>query len=136
MHTQETQQKFIERRARGLSFSTLASELGVAKSTLVEWSRKFRFEIHNRRALELDDIQDRVLGNVQFRVGVLVEKLSRVEEELRKRDLTRIPTAQLYTLSAALRRQIERETGVIRFVAPVKDISDEEYIEQVQEWQP
>ena len=82
MHTPETQQKFIERRAQGWTFFRLATELGIAKSTLIEWSRKFRFEIQNRRALELEDLQDRVLGNVQSRVAALAEKLARVEEQL------------------------------------------------------
>ena len=85
MHTPETQQKFIERRAQGWTFFRLATELGIAKSTLIEWSRKFRFEIQNRRALELEDLQDRVLGNVQSRVAALAAKLARVEEQLANR---------------------------------------------------
>ena len=82
MKDQETVEKFIERRAQGASFVRIAAELGVAKSTLTEWSRKFRFEIHNRRALVLDDLQDRILGTVQSRVSGLAEKLGRVEQEL------------------------------------------------------
>jgi hypothetical protein len=136
MHTQETQQKFIERRAQGWTFVRIAAELGVAKSTLVEWSRKFRFEINNRRAIELDELQDRVLGSVQSRVAVLAEKLARVEQELRQRDLAQVPTARLYSLAETLRRQIAHETRAIRFVTPVNAIPGEEYVEQVQEWNP
>jgi hypothetical protein len=69
MKDQETVQRFIELRARGWSFVRIAAELSVARSTLTEWSRKFRFEIHNRRALALDDLQDRLLGTVQSRVA-------------------------------------------------------------------
>jgi transposase-like protein len=43
MHTPETRQKFVERRAQGWSLVRLASELGVARSTLIEWSRQLRF---------------------------------------------------------------------------------------------
>jgi two-component sensor histidine kinase len=136
MHTQETQQKFIERRAQGWSFTRIAGELGVAKSTLVEWSRKFRFEINNRRAIELDELHHRILGTCESRVAALAQTLSRVEEELRKRDLTQVPTARLYSMAETLRRQIERETGALRFVTPVKDIPNDEYVEQVQEWTP
>jgi hypothetical protein len=56
MKDQETVQKFIELRAQGWSFVRIAAELSVAKSTPTEWSRKFRFEIHNCRALVLDDL--------------------------------------------------------------------------------
>jgi hypothetical protein len=40
MKDQETVQKFIELRAQGWSFVRIAAELGVAKSTLTEWSYK------------------------------------------------------------------------------------------------
>jgi hypothetical protein len=38
MKDQETVQKFIELRAQGSGFVRIAAELGVAKSTLTEWS--------------------------------------------------------------------------------------------------
>ena len=136
MKDQETVQKFIEHRAQNWSFVRIAAELGVAKSTLTEWSRKFRFEIHNRRALVLDDLHDRVLGTVQSRVAGLAEKLSKVENELRQRGLSEVPTAQLYSIAASLRRQIERETGPIRLVTPTNAIPRDEYVEEVQEWNP
>jgi hypothetical protein len=136
MKDQETVQKFIELRAQGWSFVRIAAELGAAKSTLTEWSRKFRFEIHNRRALVLDDLQDRILGTVQSRVAGLAEKLGKVENELRQRDLKQLSTSQLYSLSASLRRQIERETGPIRMVTPTDAIPKEEYVDEVQEWNP
>ena len=136
MHTPETQQKFVERRAQGWTFARIATELGVAKSTLFEWSRTFRFELHNRRALELDELQDRLLGSHQARASQLGEKLARVEAELRQRPLAEVSTARLFTLADSLRRQIERETGDITFIAPVKDIPAAEYVEEVQQWKP
>jgi hypothetical protein len=136
MKDQETHNKFIELRSQGRSFTRIAAELGVAKSTLIEWSRKFRFEIHNRRTLAIEDLQDRTLGTVQHRVNGLAEKLGKVEEELRQRGLKEMSTAQLYALAASLRRQIERETGPIRLVTPSKDIPKEEYVEEIQEWNP
>ena len=136
MHTQEMQQKFIERRAQGWTYVRIASELGVAKSTLVEWSRKFRFELNNQRALEMDELRSRILGTVQSRVGAFAEKLARVEQEIAKRDLEDVPTARLYSLAETFRRQIERETQTIRFITPVNAIPHDEYVDQVQEWTP
>jgi hypothetical protein len=71
MHTPEIRQKFVERRAQGWSYARIGTELGVAKSTLVEWSRQLRFELQNRRALELDDLQERLLGPRQHRAAQL-----------------------------------------------------------------
>ena len=135
MHTPETRQKFVERRAQGWSLVRIAAEFGVARSTLIEWSRQLRFEIQNQLAIELDDLRNRLLGSCQARASGLAEKLARVEEELRKRDLATLSTQRLFSLSLALRREIERETDGVCFVAPVKDIPGAEYIEQVQEWQ-
>jgi hypothetical protein len=56
--------------------------------------------------------------------------------ELRQRDLKQLSTSQLYSLSASLRRQIERETGPIRMVTPTNAIPKEEYVEEIQEWNP
>ena len=136
MKDQETVQKFIDLRVQGWSFVRIAAELGVAKSTLTEWSRKFRFEINNRRALELDDLLDRSLGTVQARVTGLSEKLAWIENELRQRSLTEVSTPQLYSIAASLRRQIERETGPIRLVSATNVIPNDEYVEEVQEWNP
>jgi hypothetical protein len=84
----------------------------------------------------LDDLQDRTLGTVQSRVAGLAEKLGRVEQELRQRGLADVSTSQLYAMAASLRRQIERETGPIRLVTPTNAIPKEDYVEEVQEWNP
>jgi len=136
MHTPETRQKFVERRAQGWSLVRIAAELGVARSTLIEWSRQLRFEIQNQLAIELDDLRTRLLGHRQARASGLAEKLARVEDELRQRDLATVSTQRLFSLSLALRREIERETGDVPFATPVKDIPGGEYIEHVQEWKP
>jgi hypothetical protein len=135
VHSPETRQKFVERRAQGWSLVRIAAELGVARSTLIEWSRQLRFDIQNQLAIELDDLRDRLLGPRSARASGLAEKLAHVENELRKRDLATLSTQRLFSLSLALRREIERGTDGVHFVTPVKDIPGAEYVEQVQEWQ-
>jgi hypothetical protein len=136
MHTPEIRQKFVDRRAQGWSLTRIATELDVARSTLIEWSRQLRFQLQNQTAIELDDLQDRLLGPRQHRAQQFGERLAAVEAELRKRDLGSLSTMQLFHLSSALRRQILHETEGIKFVAPVKDIPSEEYVEEIQEWKP
>ena len=135
MHTPELRQKFVALRAQGWTYTRIQTELAVARSTLYEWSRQLRFELQNERAIALDDLQDRLLGPTQHRVGLLNQKLARVEEELRQRDLSQVPTARLFSLADTLRHQIERQTSC-SFIAPVKTIPTDEYVEQVQEWKP
>ena len=134
MHTPETRQKFVERRAQGWPLFRIATELGVARSTLIEWSRQSRFEIQNRRAMELEDLSHRLLGDARSRASALAVRLALVEEEIKKRDLSQVSTPRLFSLSAAFQRQIIHEIGELRFAIPVKDIPGDEYIEEVQEW--
>ena len=134
MHTPEIRQKFVERRAQGWSFVRIASELGVAKSTLIEWSRQLRFELQNQTAIEMDDLKNRLLGHRQARASILAEKLAAVEAELRQRDLASVSTQGLHTLSNSLQRQIEHAIGDLSFVTPIKDIPQGEYVEEVQHW--
>lgn len=134
MKDQETQQRFIQLRSQGWSFARIAQELGVARGTLINWSRKFQFEIGNQRAIELEALQEQLVATRETRARALAEQLRRVETELGTRDLTQVPTARLFGLAHSLRQQILRETGRVQFTSPLKDIPNEEYHEQVQDW--
>ena len=68
------------------------------------------------------------------RVNAIGEQLRKVEAELAKRDVAEVPTSRLFALAERLRRQIERETGEVKFTSPIKDIPKDEYHEQVQDW--
>ena len=49
MNDIEKQQRFVCLRAEGWSFVRIAEELQVSKTTCVNWSRKFQFDIQNQR---------------------------------------------------------------------------------------
>ena len=68
MKDQETQQRFIELRAQGLSYARIAQELNVCKRTLIHWSRKFQFDLQNRCAIEREALQEQVLASRETRV--------------------------------------------------------------------
>ena len=51
----QTKEKFIELRARGLSFNKIAEEIEVSKPTLLKWSSEFSEEIANRRFLASEE---------------------------------------------------------------------------------
>lgn len=136
MKDQETQQKFIELRARGLSYFQIAKDLNVSKGTLINWSRKFRFEIQNQRAVELEALRERLIANGATRAQLLSEQLRKVEAELHTRNLTSMSTASLFTLAAKLRQEILRETEPGFFTSPTSQIPADEYHEEVQHWTP
>ena len=136
MKDQETQQRFIQLRAQGWSYHGISQELSVSKGTLINWSRKFRFEIQNQHAIELEALRERLLTNRETRAQMLSEQLRKIEAELHNRKLSDISTARLYSMAASVRREILRETEPGLFTSPINEIPKEEYHEEIQSWVP
>lgn len=134
MHDDKTVQRFIEQRACGVSYARLATELNVSKPTLLAWSRKHQFQIHNLKSIEMEALAEQYLSSVQDRVKTLGEQLQKVEAELAGRDVAPLSTPQLHQLAHGLRRQIEAATGPVKFTSPVSEIPSDEYHDQVQDW--
>ena len=130
----ETQQRFVMLRSQGWSFARIAKELNVARNTLINWSRKFQFEIQNERALELERLQHECIATPDVRARTASIELQRVLDGLRTRDLRKVSTSRLYSLAESFRRQIIKETGQVRFTTPVRDIPQNERVERVQDW--
>jgi hypothetical protein len=135
MHDENTVQKFIELRATGWSYARLITELNVSKPTLIAWSRKHQFSIQNLKAIELEALNEKWLATTTDRVNTLGGQLRQVEAELATRDLTTLATPQLFRLARSLRRQIEQATGPVEFTTPIAEIPNDEFHDQVQDWQ-
>ena len=134
MKDHETVQKFIELRSKGISFARIAEQLGVAKSTLILWSREHQHLIQNLRSIEWEDFVDRTLASKQERLKVVSEQLRRLEAELANRDLASVPTPRLHSMAEQLRRRIERESGSPVFSAGVELSRDDESRPAIQDW--
>ena len=134
MHDEKTVQRFIELRSQSWPFVRIATELKVSKPTLINWSRKHQFQIQNLRAIELEALADQWLSSVSDRLSRLGEQLQKVEAELASRDIKGLSTPQLYALARNLRRQMQQAAGQVRFTSPVREIPDDEYHDQVQDW--
>ncbi len=134
MKDSETGQKFIELRSAGVSFARIAEQLGVAKSTLINWSREHQHLIQNLRAIEWEDFVDRTLASKQERLKALSEQLRRLDAELARRDLASIPTPRLQGMAEQLRRRLDRECGSTRFSAGVQLCRDDESRPAVLDW--
>lgn len=135
MHEEQTVQRFIELRAQGHTYARIMTELNVSKPTLIAWSRKHQFQIQNLKAIELEALQEKWLASTTARVNVLGEQLKQAEAELAKRDPSQLTTPQLFALVRSLRREIVQATGPVQFSSPVDEIPQEEFHEQIQDWQ-
>jgi len=136
MNDLETQKRFVQLRIQGWSYDRIAVELKISRRTVINWSRKYRFEIQNERAMTMDNLREQLLSSREVQARALAGQLKAVEAELAKRNVSDLSTTRLFSLAAALRRQIQQETGDMHFVVPLDEIPEDEYHERSQEWIP
>jgi len=84
----------------------------------------------------MEALQHQLIESREIRARALAEQLRKIEAEVATRNLTEVSTGRLYSLAESLRRQIMRETGQLQFTSPLKEIPDDEYHEQAQNWTP
>jgi len=91
----DQKEKFVELRAKGKSFHSIASELGVSKTTLIAWSRELAQDIDNQRELEFDFIREKYKISREHRIQLYSEQLEAIRKELAQRNLSDVPTIKL-----------------------------------------
>ena len=99
-------EKFVELRAQGWSLNHIASDLQVAKRTLVEWNREQAAQIKALRALEQEIAQDKFAASRAEERARLLQTQKDVEDELASRTLRFVDTDKLFRIAAALREEI------------------------------
>ncbi|WP_371018939.1 helix-turn-helix domain-containing protein [Pseudalkalibacillus sp. JSM 102089] len=109
MKNNKTKQTFIELRAAGYSFDHIAKQLGVAKSTLIDWSKEFQHEIANLKAIEMESLQEQYYVVKRARIEIIGDQTKKLKEELIKRDLGDIPTEKLYDLLLKYMQWLKQE---------------------------
>ena len=94
----DQKERFIELRAKEVPYEKISKELGISKPTLIKWGKEFEVEISNLWGLELQFLQDKFFVSKTKRIELFGEQLTRLKEELAKRDLSEIPTEKLYDM--------------------------------------
>ena len=116
--TNEDVERFIELRARGLSFDKIAQETGTSKPTLLKWASQYQQELEQAQYFELQGILYQYGIMRRGRVEVLSETLHMALVELRARaqagNFGDLSTDKLLNLVLTLEARLERETGTRR----------------------
>lgn len=120
MELLDIKQRFIELRAKGYSFDKIARELGKAKQTLIDWSKEYQEEIANLKALELESLYEKHYLLKENRLQTFGEILSRLQDELKGRKLSDIPTEKLLELLLKYNSLVNEE-----YIEPVFKSSEE-----------
>ena len=109
METTELKERFIELRAKGWSFDKIAKETGKANQTLIDWSKELQDEIGNRKALELEALYESYYLMRENRLQTFGAMLTKIKEEVERRDLSDVPTDKLLELLLKYNSQVKEE---------------------------
>jgi transcriptional regulator with XRE-family HTH domain len=109
MKPKNTKERFIELRAKGLSFDKIAKDLKISKQTLIDWSKELQSEIANLKALELDTLYEEYYLLKENRLQTFGTMLNKIKKEVESRDLSEVPTDKLLDLFLKYNSQLKEE---------------------------
>lgn len=116
MKDKQTKERFMELRGQGLPLAKIAAEIGVSKTTLINWDRDLKEEIDNLKAVELEALYDKFYLSTRKQVEFFGDILSRIQRELETRDLSSIPTEKLFAMYAHFYREAEHALPQLTFL--------------------
>jgi|GEM_PF-2518987 len=107
----ETKDSFVELRAKGVTLAKAAEELGIARSTALNWENDLKEKIEACKAIRLEELQEKYQISKEKRIELFGEKLLAINEELKKRDLSEVPTPKLFEMMIRCCGVLEAEMG-------------------------
>ena len=133
----ERTEKFIELRAKGMSFSKISDEIDVSKPILIQWARDMQAEILNKRSFELEALQDKYLLTKEKELERLAALLEKVESEIDKSDLSKLTAKELFEIREKLVTRMSAERTKFKYaekviVDPGEFMNQFESYEQIQ----
>ncbi|MGG0487412.1 hypothetical protein ABEY65_29120 [Priestia aryabhattai] len=115
MKENDKKHHFIELRAQGFSFDKIANKLGIAKSTLIQWSKEFETEIANLKAIEMEALFEKYFMSKKARIELFGEQIIGIKKELEKRDFSDIPSEKLVDLLLKYISQLKEDETKMDF---------------------
>ena len=103
----KTKHSFVELRAQDKSLRTAADELGIGLQTAVRWERKLKGQIDDLKIMELDALLERHRLTLQAQIERYGNELTRLNDEIEKRDLAEVPTPKLYDIMIKLHGRVD-----------------------------
>ncbi|MGZ4853372.1 MAG: hypothetical protein ACXV3D_09335 [Halobacteriota archaeon] len=115
MKDTQTKERFMELRGQGLPLAKIAAEIGVSKTTLINWDRDLKEKIDNLRAVELEALYDKFYLSTLKQVEFFGDILNRIQRELETRDLSELPTEKLFAMYAHFYREAQHALPELMF---------------------
>lgn len=109
MKPREQKTEFIRLRAEGRSYSTIAGELHISKSTCTAWERELAGEIAELKQEQLEDLYNAYYMTKEARIKTLGETLEKINAAIEEADLRDIPPERLLDLKLKYAAALKEE---------------------------
>ena len=109
MKPQELKQEYIRLRAEGRSYSYIAQELHISKSTCTKWEQTLGEDIAQLKKEQLNTLYEEYSMKKEGRLQHLGNQLSRQEDTFLATDLTEVPPEKLLDLKLKYREALQKE---------------------------
>lgn len=129
MKNNDTRLAFIQARAEGKSYDTIAGELGISKGTCTNWERELRTDIDALKQTQLEELYTAYNMKRDARIRSLGDFLKEIDTALQGKTLEDIPADKLLELRLKYAREL-REEYIEPVELPQGDNTLDELIEQ------
>ena len=119
MKSTEKKLEYIELRASGKSYSSIAEELGISKSTCSKWEKALGADIEALREEHLQELYTSYSMAKEARIEKIGKTLQGIEEALEEKDLTQLPADKLLELKLKYERELKTE-----YTEPIRDAGE------------
>ena len=104
-----TKEKFIELRAAGMSFDSIAEQLNISKPTLLKMSRELSGDIERLKFINLEALAEKHKVLKTARLDTLGKLLEKVDSALDSADFTKVGPERLIDLKFKLTEKLQAE---------------------------
>ena len=109
MKETETRREFIRLRADGKSYSAIAKELGISKSTCTAWAGEYAAEIDEAKRIQWEELITSYRMTAAARIRELGETLNAIDAAIAAKDLSELPADKLLNLKLRYMEALKEE---------------------------
>jgi predicted DNA-binding protein YlxM (UPF0122 family) len=124
MYPTETTNQFIELRSRDISLERIAQQLGINKSTAIDWQRRYQAQIEEFKIIHLDAIRERLTNRYEDELEYAMTELMRIRAELKTRDWGFENTTSLHYAEVVAYRRVQKLCALADFPKRGSDVPE------------
>ncbi|MDY0297007.1 MAG: helix-turn-helix domain-containing protein [Acidobacteriota bacterium] len=102
INTQKRDEYIVLLRAQGETLAAIGKRLGVSKVTVINVLKNFPEEVRRLQLAEMEELIHEHRLTLRQRAENYARDISRIDTELAKRDLSKVPTEKLFDLKMKL----------------------------------